>query len=823
MYQGFSKENGDIIGIIGNGVSLNVDIEDAAETTSADEALVCQDINTGENIVLSAIISPNSGEIVWVNKNKDFMMKKTVGMSQMTSMLHDEDRNNLYNKAIEVLIKNFVQVMERAPVMLDIGTGTGLLAMMCAENGADFVIGIEMFDEMASIAQQVINANDYDEQIMIINARSTEVESLPVEPDMLVSELIDSSLLGESCIPTHTDAINRLLSSTTLNQISVENLIIPHSATNFATLIESFEIFNMHGIDNFSSNGCYNINPWRNGYPKGCDGDINTIPLHWNALKSRGAQEMSTATELINFDFFRCYDTSSEVIHTEVVTLEASKSGIIHGVLLWWKLYLLSPDLDPNRALFYSSEPCAMNWQDHWQQTVFPLKEPIACSGGDKIQITASYDAIKIWLQVEKLCNEDKNILSKRKMTDEPLPLQTLIPCICGWHMLNNPERIQMMNNPIHKQVWNKTIDAISYKLFNKFQTKKSNLLAKNIILDVSDGSLISISLANKIKSLFPNLSNFELQTIFNVVSKENKLFSRMFYEQIADANDLTGIFLSWDGEDISDISTICCSTDENDDEMEDEQMNITNNNPETFKKSVEIMLLICECYFYQLSTQPILEAISFFYQRHRLAPFLSENVIVVPQRAYVMIAALELKHLHVSHGKVGSVAGFDHSPLDEYQEDWYNNIFPYKLSQYEKKFLTKPTQVGYLDYVNGHISPSLNLSEFQYLPIIATNAKCHCVAIWIDYQLCEDDATNQMIILSNCHPLNNHNTDSHSKLETNANDYSETNIFEFTTEMRCSCKFFPREITVNSNSSLQYKLHFEHGLSNITTEFMII
>jgi hypothetical protein len=42
-------------------------------------------------------------------------------MNLMTSMLHDNDRNAVYEKAISIIIKDFQDVHGRAPTVLDIG------------------------------------------------------------------------------------------------------------------------------------------------------------------------------------------------------------------------------------------------------------------------------------------------------------------------------------------------------------------------------------------------------------------------------------------------------------------------------------------------------------------------------------------------------------------------------------------------------------------------------------------------------------------------------------------------------------------------------
>ena len=66
-----------------------------------------------------------------------------------------------------------------------------------------------MFSTMASIAAGVVQENGLDDIITVVNAKSAEVEEGSF--DMIVSELLDSSLLGESCMPSHADGIARLM------------------------------------------------------------------------------------------------------------------------------------------------------------------------------------------------------------------------------------------------------------------------------------------------------------------------------------------------------------------------------------------------------------------------------------------------------------------------------------------------------------------------------------------------------------------------------------------------------------------------------------
>ena len=215
MYQGFGKGDGGIVGGT-NDDDQTVDLSDICESASAEESLLCRGTNElGEEVdlMVSARLCQRDGSVMWVREESESaIMQRTVGMSQMTSMLHDRDRNDVYERALQLSIRHFRNVHGRDPIVLDIGTGTGLLAMFAARHGAEFVLGCEMFDAMASIAESVIKTNNLSGTINVISAKSTSIESLsPVRPDILVSELLDSALLGESCMYSHADAIQRFM------------------------------------------------------------------------------------------------------------------------------------------------------------------------------------------------------------------------------------------------------------------------------------------------------------------------------------------------------------------------------------------------------------------------------------------------------------------------------------------------------------------------------------------------------------------------------------------------------------------------------------
>jgi len=69
-----------------------------------------------------------------------------------------------------------------------------------------------------------------------------------------------------------------------------------------------------------------------------------------------------------------------------------------------------------------------------------------------------------------------------------------------------------------------------------------------HIIMDLADGSLLSILAALQLKKSYQNCSRLK------VVSRERKLFSRMFHGQLAEKNGLDDLLMHWNGESAEDI-----------------------------------------------------------------------------------------------------------------------------------------------------------------------------------------------------------------------------------------------------------------------------
>jgi SAM-dependent methyltransferase len=173
MYGGLDKAGGSVIGQFVTDGQETVLAGDAAMTASAEEILMGIDGNK-QQCALAAIVDCNSGELKWVPVDAAAATQRAIAMGQMSSMLTDADRNAAYEKAITEAVHAFIALHGRAPLVLDIGCGTGLLSMMAIRAGAEHVHACEMFTAMADIAKAVTGLN-CPGKVTVHAIRSTEL------------------------------------------------------------------------------------------------------------------------------------------------------------------------------------------------------------------------------------------------------------------------------------------------------------------------------------------------------------------------------------------------------------------------------------------------------------------------------------------------------------------------------------------------------------------------------------------------------------------------------------------------------------------------
>ena len=122
-------------------------------------------------------------------------------------MLADRHRTLTYLAAI----KNAIRPED---IVVDLGTGSGVLSVAAARAGARQVFAIEA-SGIADVAQQVFDRSGVGDSITLVRGWSTSVE-LPVRASILLSEIIGDELLGECVLEATLDARRRFLIPTPL-------------------------------------------------------------------------------------------------------------------------------------------------------------------------------------------------------------------------------------------------------------------------------------------------------------------------------------------------------------------------------------------------------------------------------------------------------------------------------------------------------------------------------------------------------------------------------------------------------------------------------
>jgi len=103
-------------------------------------------------------------------------------------LLADPVRMRAYRGAIH-------EIVRPGDVVLDVGSGTGVLGLFACQAGAARVICVER-TEIISIAQQLAVANGYLDRMEFLRADALEAQLGPV--DVITSELIGKSVIGQN-------------------------------------------------------------------------------------------------------------------------------------------------------------------------------------------------------------------------------------------------------------------------------------------------------------------------------------------------------------------------------------------------------------------------------------------------------------------------------------------------------------------------------------------------------------------------------------------------------------------------------------------------
>lgn len=119
-------------------------------------------------------------------------------------MLADHVRTGTYQRAIVNNSADFA-----GKVVLDVGTGSGILAFFALQAGAATVYAIDASDSV-HVARKIAAANGYADRLQVIQGKVEDIE-LPEKVDVIISEPIGFLLVHERMLESYVIAREKFL------------------------------------------------------------------------------------------------------------------------------------------------------------------------------------------------------------------------------------------------------------------------------------------------------------------------------------------------------------------------------------------------------------------------------------------------------------------------------------------------------------------------------------------------------------------------------------------------------------------------------------
>ncbi len=298
-----------------------------------------------------------------VRENLRVLHQKTVPQWHF-SMMNDEKRNKCFYESIN---KNVTS----EDVVLEIGTGSGLLAMMAAKAGAKHVYTCEKVLPIATAAKKIINKNKLSDKITVNNKSSENLEinkDIPAKIDVLIAEILGTTLLEENIINVLNNLYEKLP--------SLPKKVIPCGAVIYGILIESPSLWKKIKVENTFG---FDLQEFNNLYHE---------PSIQIDLKNNEYSQLSDKFEVARFDFTRQIKKED----ASDISVKIIKNGNCHGVVLWYSLFT-------HEDIFIDTSP--ESEQTHWQQGFHPFELAETLKNGNYVNLKVSQKYSRISIHKE--------------------------------------------------------------------------------------------------------------------------------------------------------------------------------------------------------------------------------------------------------------------------------------------------------------------------------------------------------------------------------------------------------------------------------------
>lgn len=276
-------------------------------------------------------------------------------------MLNDRLRMTAYRRAI-------FEAVKPGDLVLDLGTGTGILSQWALEAGARRVFGVDLSAPILALAVERIRSAGVADRFEPINQLSYDVQ-LPQRVDVLISEIMGNLADNEDFQPILRDAIQRFLAP--------GGRVLPRSTTSYLVPVAA-----------------------RRAHRDLCSGTIASLTPRYDITALYREKRISSPFNL----YYDCILAKQSYLSRPAVlraydgawqqpaTYRCPMSFTLDrpGLLTGFKGYFVA-ELTATTTLDISGDDIEYGeTSDSWKHAYLPIEHPIEVQEDDRLEVTVS-------------------------------------------------------------------------------------------------------------------------------------------------------------------------------------------------------------------------------------------------------------------------------------------------------------------------------------------------------------------------------------------------------------------------------------------------
>ena len=255
-------------------------------------------------------------------------------MLHAASLLGQRSRLNKFKQAIQ-------EVVKEGDYVVDLGTGSGVLAILAAKAGAARVTAVEVNPEALSYAEEAAKMNGVEQVIEFVEGNFSEF--VPAEKaDVVICEMLSSMMLVEQQIPASLYATEKVLKP--------GGVILPQSVTIYVVPVECPEIWERFQYDGLE-------------FPR--------------VVQTATQNTTRDLAKMAILETYNLKNLSRDSTISKTLQFTTVDRGPVHGLVGVFESKLFG-DIE-------------LKMEDGWKQLFIPLTQPIEVEVGDVITIRISY------------------------------------------------------------------------------------------------------------------------------------------------------------------------------------------------------------------------------------------------------------------------------------------------------------------------------------------------------------------------------------------------------------------------------------------------